>query len=150
MMFPEDIMEMDPISRLKSSFVGQSVDLGYLFESQGIQSDDDVQFLFSLFDLFLTASPTQLQNITQAIADKNSEKLKTTLHHWKSSIANVGALKLSGLCSTLESQLHQTTKIDWSSVEKLSQELESEYQHAIQDILNLKDLQKTSLTKTNQ
>jgi HPt (histidine-containing phosphotransfer) domain-containing protein len=142
-------MELEPILRLKSNYVGQSVDLDYLFASQDIQSEEDVNFLLSLFDLFLTTSPTRLQEITQAANEQNSDQLKKSLHYWKSSSVNVGALKLSALCSSLESLVIKKV-IDWLSVDKAHRELENEYQKVVKDIFTIKELYKETLTKPAQ
>ena len=61
-----------------------------------------LEVLRKVVDLYLTSTPTLLQTMREAESGRDAEKLKAAAHSFKSSSANMGALKLADACLELE------------------------------------------------
>jgi HPt (histidine-containing phosphotransfer) domain-containing protein len=61
-----------------------------------------MEILRKVVDLYLTSTPTLLQTLREAESGHDAEKLKAAAHSFKSSSANLGAVKLAGACMELE------------------------------------------------
>ena len=61
-----------------------------------------MEVLRKVIDLYLASTPALLQTMREAESGGDAEKLKCAAHSFKSSSANLGALKLAGVCSQLE------------------------------------------------
>jgi CheY-like chemotaxis protein len=62
-----------------------------------------VEILRKVVDLYLASTPTLLQTLREAESGGDAEKLKAAAHSFKSSSANLGAVRLAGVCLELES-----------------------------------------------
>lgn len=62
-----------------------------------------VEILRKVVDLYLASTPTLLQTMREAESGGDAEKLKAAAHSFKSSSANLGAVRLAGVCLELES-----------------------------------------------
>jgi signal transduction histidine kinase/CheY-like chemotaxis protein len=62
-----------------------------------------VEILRKVVDLYLASTPTLLQTMHEAESGGDAEKLKAAAHSFKSSSANLGAVRLAGVCLELES-----------------------------------------------
>ncbi|QWV92062.1 response regulator [Geomonas oryzisoli] len=62
-----------------------------------------VEILRKVVDLYLASTPALLQTMREAESGGDAEKLKAAAHSFKSSSANLGALRLAGVCMELES-----------------------------------------------
>lgn len=62
-----------------------------------------VEILRKVVDLYLASTPTLLQSLREAESGGDAEKLKAAAHSFKSSSANLGAVRLAGVCLELES-----------------------------------------------
>jgi two-component system sensor histidine kinase/response regulator len=62
-----------------------------------------VEILRKVVELYLTSTPALLQTMREAESGGDAEKLKAAAHSFKSSSANLGALRLAGVCMELES-----------------------------------------------
>ena len=60
-----------------------------------------------LIGLYLEGTPPLIERMKQAHADDDHEALRAAAHTLKSSSANVGAMKLHGLCEELESRARE-------------------------------------------
>jgi two-component system, sensor histidine kinase and response regulator len=61
-----------------------------------------VEILRKVVDLYLISTPTLLQTMREAESGGDAEKLKAAAHSFKSSSANLGAMRLAGVCLELE------------------------------------------------
>jgi len=61
-----------------------------------------LEILRKVVDLYLAGTPTLLQTMREAESGGDAEKLKAAAHSFKSSSANLGALRLAGVCMKLE------------------------------------------------
>ena len=61
-----------------------------------------MEILRKVVDLYLASTPTLLQTMREAESGGDAEKLKAAAHSFKSSSANLGALRLAGVCMELE------------------------------------------------
>jgi HPt (histidine-containing phosphotransfer) domain-containing protein len=61
-----------------------------------------MEVLRKVVDLYLTSTPTLLQTMREAESGHDPEKLKAAAHSFKSSSANLGALRLADACLELE------------------------------------------------
>ena len=61
-----------------------------------------MEILRKVVDLYLASTPTLLQTMREAESGHDAEKLKAAAHSFKSSSANLGALRLAGVCMELE------------------------------------------------
>ncbi|QXE91444.1 response regulator [Geomonas subterranea] len=62
-----------------------------------------VEILRKVVELYLSSTPALLQTMREAESGGDAEKLKAAAHSFKSSSANLGALRLAGVCMELES-----------------------------------------------
>ena len=60
-----------------------------------------------MVELYLRGTPPLIEQMRQAIDANDEGALRVAAHTLKSSSANVGAMKLHGLCKELESQARQ-------------------------------------------
>lgn len=60
------------------------------------------EVLRKVVDFYLSSTPTLLQTLREAESGKDPEKLKAAAHSFKSSSANLGALRLADVCLELE------------------------------------------------
>ncbi|HJV35627.1 Hpt domain-containing protein, partial [Geomonas sp.] len=60
------------------------------------------EVLRKVVELYLTSTPALLQTMREAESGGDAEKLKAAAHSFKSSSANLGAMKLAGVCKELE------------------------------------------------
>ena len=61
-----------------------------------------MEVLRKVVELYLSSTPTLLQTLREAESGGDAEKLKAAAHSFKSSSANLGALKLADVCKELE------------------------------------------------
>jgi two-component system, sensor histidine kinase and response regulator len=61
-----------------------------------------VEVLRKVVEFYLSSTPTLLQTLREAESGGDAEKLKAAAHSFKSSSANLGALKLADVCLELE------------------------------------------------
>lgn len=60
------------------------------------------EVLRKVVDLYLASTPTLLQTMKEAESGGDAEKLKAAAHSFKSSSANLGAMRLADVCKELE------------------------------------------------
>ncbi|HJV64754.1 MAG TPA: response regulator [Geomonas sp.] len=60
------------------------------------------EILRKVVELYLTSTPALLQTLREAESGGDAEKLKAAAHSFKSSSANLGAMRLAGVCRELE------------------------------------------------
>ena len=61
-----------------------------------------MEVLRKVVELYLSSTPTLLQTMREAESGGDAEKLKAAAHSFKSSSANLGALRLADVCLELE------------------------------------------------
>jgi len=61
-----------------------------------------MEVLRKVVELYLSSTPTLLQTLREAESGGDADKLKAAAHSFKSSSANLGALRLAGVCLELE------------------------------------------------
>ena len=78
------------------------IDLARLEHLRTLQDDSQPSLVRELVDLFLSDSANQLQRLDEAHATGDPESLRALAHRLLSATQNIGALRLSNLCVTLE------------------------------------------------
>ena len=68
--------------------------------------------LARLIGLYLQETPPLIERMKEAVATNDEGALRAAAHALKSSSANVGAMKLHGLCKDLESQARRRQLAD--------------------------------------
>ncbi|HYX31476.1 MAG TPA: ATP-binding protein [Oligoflexus sp.] len=66
------------------------------------EKDNDPDFPFELFSLYLDISASRLKDIRHSFLIRDLESLKSHTHSLKGSSANIGALRLTECCRTVE------------------------------------------------
>jgi signal transduction histidine kinase/CheY-like chemotaxis protein/HPt (histidine-containing phosphotransfer) domain-containing protein len=61
-----------------------------------------MEVLRKVVEIYLASTPTLLQTMREAESGGDAEKLKAAAHSFKSSSANLGAMRLAGVCLELE------------------------------------------------
>lgn len=69
---------------------------------QSISGTKGLEILRKVVELYLTSTPTLLQTLREAESGGDAMMLKAAAHSFKSSSANLGAVKLAGVCHELE------------------------------------------------
>ena len=130
---PSDDMAQEsvtPESQPSSLAIDASV-LDGLSELQETGSQNLVQ---KVVQTYLESSEKLATQLHAAIDSADAEGVARTVHTLKSSSANVGALKLAGLCKTLETAGRQS---DFSKAAELHRQIQQEYEQVI-DALKLR------------
>ena len=83
--------------------------------------------LSRLLDTYLGYSPKAIQQMMAALEAQDHGQLKITAHSLKSSSANLGAMKLSGLCRDLEHRLKSTEAWDGPAYGAAVMEIENAF-----------------------
>ncbi len=82
---------------------------------------DDFQLLI---DTFVTDSELRIRLLAEAIASGDHEQVRRAAHSFKGSASNLGALRLTQLCKTLELSAHEG---DISDADSLFASIKEEY-----------------------
>ena len=93
-----------PASRLEPE---SSIDRGVLAKIQALERGGAAGLLARVITLYLQGTPPLIERMRQALAANDGASLRAAAHSLKSSSANVGAMKLHGLCKELESWARQ-------------------------------------------
>ena len=78
-----------------------------------LQREGTDNILHRLIDVYLKTSPTLMDNLAEAVAQKNAKDVRLTAHSLKSSSAGLGATKLAGLCRHME-KMGDNTQLEHS------------------------------------
>jgi len=84
----------DPISRDRMTGAMEMIRM--------LPGNRGLEVLRKVVDFYLSSTPTLLQTMREAESGGDAEKLKAAAHSFKSSSANLGALKLADACLELE------------------------------------------------
>jgi HPt (histidine-containing phosphotransfer) domain-containing protein len=88
------------------------IDQGVLDKIRMLERGGAVGLLARVVELYLRGTPSLIEQMKQAIGIDDQEALRVAAHTLKSSSANVGAMKLHGLCKELESQARQRRVVE--------------------------------------
>ena len=97
-----------------------------------LQDENNPTLVADIIQLFINDSPKHLQNIAQAVTNKNPEELLSASHRFLSSIENLGVLRMRKHCMELE-RLGREGKVDGAPelLENLKREFEVARQHLL-------------------
>jgi CheY-like chemotaxis protein/HPt (histidine-containing phosphotransfer) domain-containing protein len=84
-----------------------SIDRSVLDKIRALERGGAAGLLARVVELYLRGTPPLIEQMRQAIDANDEGALRVAAHTLKSSSANVGAMKLNGLCKELESQARQ-------------------------------------------
>jgi len=90
-------------------------------------------FFSRVLQSYMDETPRLLAELDRALRDNNAEAAKAAAHTLKSSSAQVGAERLSGLCEVMGNRLHRR---ECTSPGQLLERMEAEYE-AVRDQMNL-------------
>ncbi len=99
-----------------------------------LDEDGSQGFVAELLGLFITSSTERLQALGAALAAKDPRRLGAEAHSLKSSAGNIGALRLSQLCQSLE---NLGKSGDIQAAEALTQELRVELDRVLAAVRQL-------------
>lgn len=108
---PADRRVMNPpvaVNESKEMAIDQSV----LDKIRILERNGAPNLVKRLIGLYLQDAPQHIEQIRQACTNDDFEALRVAAHTLKSSSANVGAVKLQGLCKDLEFQAHSRQVVD--------------------------------------
>ena len=98
----------------------EHIDLDALKELQAVMGDE-----FSLLiETFTSDSVLRIEGIRAAVATADPESIRRAAHSFKGSAGNMGAVRLTELCRTMEEEGHQGST---AGCENLLNEIEAEY-----------------------
>ena len=78
-----------------------------------LQRDGTDNILHRVIDVYLETTPTLINNLAEAVAQKNAKDVRFTAHSLKSSSAGLGATKLADLCLYME-KMGDNTELEQS------------------------------------
>lgn len=78
------------------------IDLEVVESLKALDEDGGCGLFLELIDLFVDDAATQLRTLQTALANGDIKSLERAAHTLKSSSANIGASRLSGVCHELE------------------------------------------------
>ena len=90
------------VSLAPSEVISRDKMTGALEMIRTLPGNRGMEILRKVVDLYLASTPTLLQTMREAESGGDAEKLKAAAHSFKSSSANLGALRLAGVCMELE------------------------------------------------
>jgi len=88
--------------RPEGPVVDGSIDATRLEHLRTMQDASQPSLVRELIDLFLSDSPAQVRRIAEAHAARDAETLRALAHRFLSATQNIGAVRLSQLCTELE------------------------------------------------
>ena len=89
-------------ARHYSEVISRDQTTGAIEMIQMLPGNRGMEVLRKVVDFYLTSTPTLLQTMREAESGGDADKLKAAAHSFKSSSANLGALKLADACLELE------------------------------------------------
>ena len=89
------------LDKAKSKIEEKSIDVERLKSFEELDTVGGNALLISLIDLFINIAPATIQDLKNSGADITA--INNFAHSLKSSSSNIGAVRLAGLCQTLES-----------------------------------------------
>ena len=92
----------EPAARVPADVISRDKMAGALEMIRTLPGNRGMEILRKVVDLYLASTPTLLQTMREAESGGDAEKLKAAAHSFKSSSANLGALRLAGVCMELE------------------------------------------------
>ncbi|MDX2493378.1 MAG: Hpt domain-containing protein, partial [Desulfuromusa sp.] len=107
------------------------IDQKALENIRALQSEGAEDILTKIITLFLDDTPKQLEQLHQALRDKDANTVRTIAHSLKSSSANLGALGLSSLLKELEEK-GRTNSLTESA--ELFVKVQNEFQRTIEPL----------------
>ena len=105
--------------------MSDSVDDTVLESLKELGGEDDPGLFNELVDVFLVDTPPRIDTMEAAVRDGDCEALMAAAHSLKSSAANMGAVRLSGICKLLESSSRAGESALGDAVESARQEFEA-------------------------
>ena len=100
------------------------------------EMDDDGRFLKRIIDAYLEKSPTDIEQLNQAVTLSDAEALRKAAHSFKSSSYNLGAHQLAELCATLEKMGREN---DLDQAKSLCFTIDTEYQRAREALIKIQE-----------
>ena len=131
---PSDDMGQEPVMPEFDQPSSASIDSSVLDGLSELQETGSHNLVQRVVQAYLENSEELAMQLHAAIDSADAESVTKTVHTLKSSSANVGALKLAGLCKTLETAGRQS---DLSRAAELHQQIQQEYEQVI-DALKLR------------
>lgn len=88
------------------------VDVDILDTLRELADEDTPDFFTDLVESYVADATRLGQDLLDAVAAQDLEKVARTSHTLKSSSGNIGAGKLAGLCAAIESQARSHNSLD--------------------------------------
>ena len=78
------------------------LDMNVVKSLKELGGEDDPNLFRELVELFLTDARANVEKLTEALEQEDPTAMQRVAHTMKSSAANVGAMRMSRLCSEIE------------------------------------------------
>ncbi|MGZ8136829.1 MAG: Hpt domain-containing protein, partial [Methylococcaceae bacterium] len=98
---PENPDEIDA-NAAGSVSEAMAIDVNFLKQNFNLDNPEDLQFIASLKQVFAQNAEQAFQALRESIDKQEAEPIRKLAHGLKSISANVGGMRLSALCKTLE------------------------------------------------
>jgi signal transduction histidine kinase/DNA-binding NarL/FixJ family response regulator/HPt (histidine-containing phosphotransfer) domain-containing protein len=130
---PESLIIVGSSETHKTEFSDDSpaIDCNFLQQNFDLSNPDDLEFLASLLKVFQESTDQTLAALQTSIENRDAEQIRKLAHGLKSISGNVGAMKLSALCKTME-QAGKNQHLN--SVSNLLNTIQQEYAKALKDL----------------
>ncbi|MFN8007898.1 MAG: Hpt domain-containing protein [Terriglobia bacterium] len=128
------IQRWDKKSGKPSSYKLTAIDRNMIRSIQSIAGEDSAGLLNELIELFLTTSPERIGEMKSALAEQSASKMHRPAHSLKGSCAQMGAVRMQQICSSLEALAKAETL---NGVPELLEELQSEMERVTQDLQHI-------------
>lgn len=97
---PEQLIIVDPVADDKTN--ASAIDTDFLQQNFNFDNPDDLAFIASLQQAFQESADLTLRALQDSIENRDAEQIRQLAHGLKSISGNVGAMRLSALCKTME------------------------------------------------
>ncbi|MCD6581286.1 MAG: response regulator [Desulfuromusa sp.] len=129
---PPQEQSESPATTVDSAATGTDViDQKALENIRALQSEGAEDILTRIITLFLDDTPKQLEQLHQALLDKDANTIRSIAHSLKSSSASLGALKMSALLKDLEEKGRTNSQV---GAPELFVQAQNEFQKTIEPL----------------
>ncbi len=118
-LYGQSVQPFDSVSTLDASL---------LAEIRSLQMEGEPDLLAELIEAYQKNSQKLMEQISEAIAAGDANRLRRASHSFKGSSGNLGALRLCEMCGEMETLAEQN---ELDAIAMLFREIEKEYQNAI-------------------
>ena len=133
----ENIKCPDDLFLPKNHFPDNTINEENITFVNEIQTQEDVNFLLELFDIYIRDLPVLMSEITFSITNKDLEKLKFYSHKLKGSALTLGVESIANCCIDLDNAMISSQPGD--EVNSVSMKLAKSVEKVVEELKLLKE-----------